>query len=107
MDELAVYREQLTELERRRTQSFSIFFGVVAIELALTLSNEWFHFLPKDHVLGDVNVVVFVAAVAVSDFRLRWFPCPRCRKPFMRRWYYVHPWTSKCVNCGLPALDSL
>jgi hypothetical protein len=44
---------------------------------------------PKSSI--GVFVVVFVAIVAVADFNLRWFPCPRCSKPFMRRFFRVHP----------------
>jgi hypothetical protein len=99
MDKLAPYREQLTELERRRNQSFALFFGAFAIALL----DGFFHFLPKT----DVLVVVFLAILVAADFRLRWFPCPRCFKPFMRGTFYVHPWTGKCLHCGLPALDSL
>jgi hypothetical protein len=105
MDELAPYREQLGELERRRTQSFVLCFGIAAITLSIAMLNELFHFVPKSNVLTDVSLVVFVAVVAVADFRLRWFPCPRCLKPFMRRSFSVQPWTRKCVHYGLSALD--
>ena len=62
--------------------------------------------------LPDVGMLLFPAWIVVvvmmfsTLLKLSYWPCPRCGKSFHRRessvGHWNNPFTSKCVNCGLP-----
>ncbi len=121
MDESAPYLVQLRELERRRNQFFALWFGVAASVLVLTflqivrksdgsVFGASFGVFFRDAFGGAFRYgssIIFTGVFAALYLRVRWFPCPRCSNPFMTRRRRLHPWTGKCLHCGLPALDSL
>lgn len=41
-------------------------------------------------------------AFCVATLRLQLFPCPRCSRPFLLKWFYAWPLAGRqCVHCGL------
>jgi hypothetical protein len=121
MDESAPYLERLRELERRRNQFFALWFGIGASVLVVfflqvfrrsdgSVFGAAFGAFYRDAFGGALRYgssIIFGAIFLAAYLRVRRFQCPRCSKPFMTRWRGIHPWTGKCLHCGLPALDSL
>lgn len=48
--------------------------------------------------------LVFAAAIAVTNFLLWRWPCPRCQRRFCARYWFSKPnyFAKKCAHCGLP-----
>lgn len=49
------------------------------------------------HVLG----LVWLVGTAIAGFQYVHWPCPRCGKPFLEKWTFANPLTSRCLHCGL------
>lgn len=47
--------------------------------------------------------LVWMAAFAITGFRVQCWKCPRCGNWFSAKWYYNKSFLArKCVHCGLP-----
>lgn len=46
--------------------------------------------------------LVIIVNILVSHFRLSFWRCPECGKPFHVSWLYGNPFARRCVHCGMP-----
>jgi hypothetical protein len=62
---------------------------------------------PLRHIFAsDVSFMAvafgWMAAFAVAAVLAGAFRCPRCGKPFFRKWWYTNGFARRCVHCDLP-----
>src|SRR5438105_1203841 len=55
----------------------------------------------SDFVIEIVAITWMVAFAATHLYRTSW-KCPRCHKPFFRRFWHQNIFAEKCVHCRLP-----
>jgi uncharacterized membrane protein len=83
---------------RRRLFWFALL-GYIPGVLALGLPLQTL--LHSDSPMYVVAAVWMVLYVFVGNWMMS-FPCPRCRQPFFRTWWYHNPLAMHCLHCGLP-----
>ena len=99
------YAAAWRDLRRRRIIFWAVFLsyipGVWAIFFAVGLPLSALTGIEPDH-FGLAIASCWMAAFAVTGWRLGLFSCPRCHKRFFATWWYHNPFARKCLNCGLP-----
>jgi len=46
--------------------------------------------------------LTWMGAFAIAGIALSSFRCPRCGKPYFRKWWFNNPLARKCVHCAFP-----
>src|SRR5260370_13228309 len=98
------YRQQWKQYRRRWIYFVAIFAGYVPVCLAVTVISAK---LFRAEVLGYVSAVIWILLWIFSGLSINAWPCPRCGKCFIGRWWSGSPiWNSAltrcCAHCGLP-----
>jgi hypothetical protein len=99
------YTEHWNKYRRIRNQFWLIFLGYLPVGAAAGLLASWLHLKAIFYVCCSAWMILFLIAIN----RLDYVPCPRCGKPFARKWWYTNSFLArKCVHCRLPkyAADS-
>jgi hypothetical protein len=90
---------------RRRIIFCAVFLGympgVLAIYFAVGLPLSALTEIKPDY-FGLAIASCWMAAFAVTVWRVAGFSYPRCHKWFFATWWYHNPLGRKCVHCGLP-----
>jgi hypothetical protein len=74
-------------------------FGFLGIALFVVLAEGLK--LPELSVPFPI-IAVYILIVVGAWFRLNFFLCPRCKKPFAIAWWFnLSVFARKCVHCGL------
>lgn len=86
----------------RRFRFFAALLGSpVALTLLMLLRNAF----PAAGILILIVVPVVVLAIAIQNYRLSHWRCPRCEHYFFWGRGLFNPFTEQCMHCGLFAGD--
>jgi len=89
---------------RRRRKTF------VAAVLAYAALLALVAIAPNTSLLADywwVLAALLFAWFMVAGFRLTYWHCPRCGKPFFTRLFWGNLFARRCLHCGLPKWSDL
>ena len=87
------------EYRRRRNLAWFAFLGYVPVCFTVgMLSMRVLSTFTPAFVVAIAWMVFFVIA---GNLALR-FPCPRCGKWFVAKWWYPNHFARRCVHCALP-----
>jgi hypothetical protein len=102
-DEYDAAWDDLRRIRRRYARPIgflmALAIAVVALNLAVGIPN-W------------LGVIIFPAAaaaflmIAVAQYQLLFFRCPRCKRRFIGWYGPRHRWGDACANCGLHEYES-
>ena len=84
---------------RRRRNAFIGAVASYAVLLALVA------LFPRDNLLAAYWWIVAMPLFGwfiVAGFRLTYWRCPRCNKPFFTRLFWGNLFAHRCLHCGLP-----
>jgi Zn ribbon nucleic-acid-binding protein len=101
------YSEQWRDLRRRRLIAWLWFLGYVP-GVAAIFATAYLLIslvgLPRAWIDGAFYVIAgaWMVVAYLAGHRAMAFPCPRCKQPFFRTWWYFNSFARKCVHCGLP-----
>jgi len=89
------YEKERYEYRKRNFLFWTVFLtfipaGIIAAQLARLVD------VPE--IFGLVIIAWMAAFVITGIFRTMW-RCPRCHKPFFRKWWYHNSFTTKCLHC--------
>jgi len=93
-----IYATQWNEYRKRRRLFWLVFAtyvpGVAIIGVPLAR-------LFRTGILVGVTAGLWMLAFVVTANYLGFWKCPRCGKPFFRKWWYHNSFARKCVHCEL------
>src|ERR1051325_3073087 len=94
-----VYSVQWEDYRRRRNLFWIVFLtyipGILIIGIPLACL---FH----SNVVGPIVAGLWMLAFIVVSNYWGFWKCPRCGKPFFRKWWYHNSFARRCVHCKLP-----
>ena len=93
------YQDCWQRYKKLRNLFWIVWLGYVPVVGMLSVLVLWFFgtFVP-----GFVFAGLWMLMFLVVHIRLSGWPCPRCGKPFSKKWWYDKGFFArKCVHCGL------
>jgi len=98
MEQFAAISEETIEALRkirrnRRLLWISLLAGFLIVALSVRIRQAEF--------LAPIALIFLVGCFIAQIFVFR-AKCPSCGKGFFRLWIFYNPYTSKCMNCGIP-----
>jgi hypothetical protein len=93
------YSTRWSDYKRRRNLFWLVFLTYIpgVVILGIPLSK----LLHADSIVFVIVALWMLAFVVVGNYWGFW-KCPRCGKPFFRKWWYHNSFARKCVHCKLP-----
>jgi len=92
------YAYSWEDYKRRVRWWFAAWIGGFALLVVCATALNWISLAPL--ALGVLGPAWGILCV-ILGFRVQNFRCPRCHRQFFKSIWYYHPFSRKCVHCGL------
>jgi len=96
------YRPAWRDYRRREWWFFGEWLGGFLAILAASELATWLGLPAVAQLAIPVLAPVWTVGFIVLGCRVRFFPCPRCHRPFFFRFFYWPLFDRTCRHCGLP-----